>query len=181
MQYRQVVDFREQWFEQREQFQFHYDDAIMSTMASQFTSLTIVYSAVYSGADQRKHQSSASLAFVLGIHREPMNSPHKRSVTQKMFPLDDVIMFEEYMKRKYTCTLPRIKSVKTSSLENDCKVFGKNKTIISDVMGQMSRQINTRYCYMTEYWNICKCVCINRIKKCRNVFREAKVIREIKR
>ena len=42
----------------------HYDDVIMTTMASQITSLTIVYSAVYSGADQRKHQSSASLAFV---------------------------------------------------------------------------------------------------------------------
>ena len=35
----------------------------MNAMASQITSLTIVYSAVYSGADQRKHQSSASLAF----------------------------------------------------------------------------------------------------------------------
>ena len=78
MRYRQVVDFREQWFEQREQFQFHYDDAIIRTMATQFTSLTIVYSAVYSGADQRKHQSSASLAFVLGIHRGPDNSPHKK-------------------------------------------------------------------------------------------------------
>ena len=41
----------------------------MDTMASQITSLTIVYSTVYSGADQIKHQSSASLAFVMGIHR----------------------------------------------------------------------------------------------------------------
>ena len=41
----------------------------MGAMASQITSLTIVYSTVYSGADQRKHQSSASLAFVTGIHR----------------------------------------------------------------------------------------------------------------
>ena len=48
---------------------FHYDDVIMSMMASQITSLTIVYSTVYSGADQSKHQSSASLAFVWGIHR----------------------------------------------------------------------------------------------------------------
>ena len=47
----------------------HYSDVIMNTMASQITSLTIVYSTVYSGADQRKHQSSASLAFVRGIHR----------------------------------------------------------------------------------------------------------------
>ena len=48
---------------------------VMSTIASQITNLTIVYSTVYSGADQRKHQSSASLAFVWGIHRGPVNSP----------------------------------------------------------------------------------------------------------
>ena len=47
---------------------------------------------VYSAADQRKHQSSASLAFVWGIHRRPVNSPHKWPVTRKMFPFDDVIM-----------------------------------------------------------------------------------------
>ena len=49
--------------------------------------------AVIQGADQRKHQSSASLAFVLGIHRWPVNSPHKGPVTRKMFPFDDVINF----------------------------------------------------------------------------------------
>ena len=70
----------------------HYDDIIMGTIASQITSLTIVYSTVYSGADQNKHQSSASLAFVWGIHRGPVNSPHKWPVTRKMFPFDDVIM-----------------------------------------------------------------------------------------
>ena len=43
-------------------------------------------------ADQRKHQSSASLAFVWGIHRRPVNSPHKWPVTRKMFAFDDVIM-----------------------------------------------------------------------------------------
>ena len=61
----------------------------MSVMASQITSLTIVYSSVYSGADQRKHQSSESLAFVQGIHRS-----HKGPVMQKIFPFDDVIMYE---------------------------------------------------------------------------------------
>ena len=72
--------------------QCHYTDVIMSPMASQITSLGIVYSTIYSGADQRKHQSSAWLAFVRRIHREPVNSPHKRPVTWKMFPFDDVIM-----------------------------------------------------------------------------------------
>ena len=47
-----------------------YIDVIMTTMASQITSLTVVYSTVYSDADQRKHQSSASLAFVWGFHRD---------------------------------------------------------------------------------------------------------------
>ena len=70
----------------------HYTDVIMSLMASQITSFTIVYSPVCSGTDQRKHQSSASLAFVRWIHRGPVNSPHKSPVTRKMFPFDDVIM-----------------------------------------------------------------------------------------
>ena len=70
----------------------HYDDVIVSAMASQITSLTIVYSSVYSSADQRKYQSSASLAFVRGIHRWTANSPHKAPVTRRMFPFDDVII-----------------------------------------------------------------------------------------
>ena len=70
----------------------HYNDVIMGAIASQITRLTIVYSTVYSDADQRKHQSSASLAFVRGIHRRPVNSPHKWPVTRKMLPFDDVIM-----------------------------------------------------------------------------------------
>ena len=71
---------------------FHYSGVIMGAIASPIASLTIVYSIVYSGAYQRKHQSSASLAFVWGIHRGPVNSPHKWPVTRKMFPFDDVIM-----------------------------------------------------------------------------------------
>ena len=78
---------------------WHYSDIIMSTMASQITSLTIVYSTLYSGTDQRKYQSSASLAFVLGIHRWPVNSPHKGLVTQKMFPFDDVIMMHRKLSK----------------------------------------------------------------------------------
>ena len=70
----------------------HFDDVVMGAMASQITIITIVYSIVYSGTDQRKYQSSVSLAFVRGIHRRPVNSPHKGPVTRKMFPSDDVIM-----------------------------------------------------------------------------------------
>ena len=60
----------------------HFNDIIMSVMVSQITGLTIVNSTVYSGANQRKHQSSASLAFAWGNHRWPV----------EMFPFDDVII-----------------------------------------------------------------------------------------
>ena len=69
------------------QCNYHDNDVIMVAMASQITSLIIVYSTVYSCADQRKHQSSVSLAFVWGFHREPVNSPHKWPVTRKFFSI----------------------------------------------------------------------------------------------
>ena len=90
----------------------HYDDVIMSEIASQITSRTIVYSAIYSDADQRKHQSSPLLAFVRGIHRGPVNSPHNWPVTRKMFPFDDVLM----------SSVVRIC--------NKCKLFGNGMHII---------------------------------------------------
>ena len=61
-------------------------------ISNQITSLMLIYSGVYSGADQGKHQRSASLFFVRRIHRWPVNSPHKVPVTRKMLPFDDVIM-----------------------------------------------------------------------------------------
>ena len=67
----------------------HYNDVIMGVMTSQITIITIVYSTIYSGADQRKHQSSASLA--TPRHWWPVNSPHKWPVTRKMFPFNDII------------------------------------------------------------------------------------------
>ena len=70
----------------------HYNDVIMGAIASQITSRTIVFSGVYLYTNQRKHQSSASLAFVWGIQRGSVNSPHKWPVTRKMFLFDDVIM-----------------------------------------------------------------------------------------
>ena len=85
------------WGSGQRRFQVHhYGDVIMGAIAFQITSLTIGYSTVYSDADQRKHQSSASLVFVWGIHRGPVNSPHKWPVTRKMFPFDDVIMISAF-------------------------------------------------------------------------------------
>ena len=66
----------------------------MSAMAFQITCVSIVYSTICSGTDQRQHQSSASLAFVRGIHRWPVNAPHKGPVTRNIFPFDDVIMLQ---------------------------------------------------------------------------------------
>ena len=65
---------------------------VMIVMASQITDVWSVCPTLCSGVDQRKHQSSTSLAFVRGIYRWPVDSPHKGSVTWKMFPFDDVIM-----------------------------------------------------------------------------------------
>ena len=70
----------------------HYSDVIMKAMASSTTGVSIVCSTVCSGADLRKHQSSASLTFVRGLHRWPVDSPHKGPVAWKMFPFDDAIM-----------------------------------------------------------------------------------------
>ena len=71
----------------------HYSDVIMSEMASQITGV----SNVCPTTKETKHQSSASLAFVKGIHRSPVDSLHKGLVTRKMFTFDDVIMEQFFM------------------------------------------------------------------------------------
>ena len=73
-------------------FQWLISDVIMSAMASEITGVSVVYSTVCSGADHRKYQSPASLAFVRGIHRWLVDSLHKGPVTRKMVPFYDVIM-----------------------------------------------------------------------------------------
>ena len=65
----------------------HYTDVIMTTIASQITSLTVVYSTVYSDADQSKHQSSASLAFVWRSHRDRWIPHTKGQLRGKWFHL----------------------------------------------------------------------------------------------
>ena len=83
----------------------------MGMVAFQITSLTIVYSTVYSDADKRKHQSYASLVFVRGIHRGEVNSPQKGPVTQIMFPFDDVIMVKlTFASASVGCVKPLIRN-----------------------------------------------------------------------
>ena len=74
---------------------WHYSDVIMRAMASQITDVLIVCSTVCWGTNQRKQQSSASLAFARGIHRWWVDSPHKGPVTRKIFPFNDVAMIFE--------------------------------------------------------------------------------------
>ena len=77
----------------------HYTDVIISTTVSQITGVSIVCSAVCSCGDQRKHEISATLVFVKGIHRWPVDSPRKGPVTRKMFLSDDVILNIAIMKQ----------------------------------------------------------------------------------
>ena len=95
----------------------HCSDVIMSAMASQIISVSIVHLAVCSGSDQRKHQSSASLAFEKGIHQWPVNSPHKGPVMQKMFPFADVIM-EIWLAAALQC--PQIKHLQNGITKMLC-------------------------------------------------------------
>ena len=111
----------------------------MSTIASQITGVTIVYSTVCSGANQRKHQPSASLVLWGEIHRSPVEPPHKEPVTRKMFPFDGVIMsprrreqrrsFNSYaIKQAITCYLSVVgegswTSPNTRGTKSSCSKF----------------------------------------------------------
>ena len=136
---------------------WHYNDIIMSAMASQFTSLTIVYSTVYSDANQRKHQSPATLAFVRGIHRWPVKSPHKGPVTRKMFPFHDVIM--GYVKISFCCSAelkPMENGEWTLAVYNyrSCDWFtGVGGGISAQSVASMNSSHANRYRY---FWIICQ-------------------------
>ena len=114
----------------------------MGAIASQITSLTIVYSIVYSDAYQRKHQSSASLAFVWRIHRGPVNSPHKWPVTRTMFPFDDVIL--TFGTKVKTC-VPEVHGNSVvmficGEQKIGCNVYGGMNLIQKTAKRQMKRQ-----------------------------------------
>ena len=125
----------------------HYNDVIMGAIASQITSLAIVYSIVYSDTDQRKHQSSASLAFVRGIHRGPVNSPHKRPVTRKMFPFDDVIIIAVW-DRNYTATHWRLANGTSQSCHLLKTMIGANFDYIAVLWSYNTLR---RKCHFDEF------------------------------
>ena len=101
----------------------------MGAMAPQIINPAIVYSTVYSGADQRKHQSSASLVFVRGIHRWPVNSPHKGPVTRKMFPFDDVIKIRPFS-LFYKTNICNKSSAWLSHFKEKTKNYARGLTIV---------------------------------------------------
>ena len=116
----------------------HYCEVIMDAVASQITSLTIIYSTVYSDSDQRKHQSSASLAFVRGIHRWPVNSKHKGPVTRKMFPFDDVIMFPRHSFSMSHGEINKTRNVCMTPTEFSFSISCRSSTTIKTMLGMYS-------------------------------------------
>ena len=135
-------------------FVCHYNDVIMCVMASQITSLTIVYFIVYSGADKRKHQSSASLAFVRGIHRRPVNAPHKGPVTRKMLPFDDVIMFSVgYVINVFTY----INHNYSQALRQSYDCHSISDTILKKNWVNWSHEFNNDWLYII--WLLFICIC----------------------
>ena len=119
----------------------------MGTMASHITSLTIVYSSIYSGTDQRKHQSS-----MWGIHRWPVNSPHKWPVTRKMFPFDDVIMFLN-LNHKITpfTEMATIKTNNSNDNNNLCDVLSNHLSTVHKSKGP-------------QWWEMTYCVPLCQLK-----------------
>ena len=129
----------------------------MGTIASQITSLTIVYSNVYSDADQRKHQSSASLAFVRGSQRGPVNSPLKWPVTRKFFHL----MTSSYTPIEFSVNIHFKHRNPICLITNSKTISIFNQNIQShDILAQSSA-INTIYYYsfILLSMHIFKCIC----------------------
>ena len=120
----------------------HHNDAIMGAIASQITTLMIIYTTVYSGADRRKHQSSASLVFVRGIHRGPVNSPNKWPVTRKMFPFDDVVMNDKEIVNQSIYTIKKAQW-KHSPVNNQNFISKRNGNAVWKIILSMPQCVNS--------------------------------------
>ena len=116
----------------------HYNDIIMSRMASQITGVWIVYSTICSGLDKRKHRSSESQAFVRVTHRWPVNIPHKGTVTRKTFPFDDAIMY--WWRISNVCALAvNVSWAPISNRLKHMQLFGKRKSCL-DIMCRLDHK-----------------------------------------
>ena len=114
----------------------------MSALASQITGVSIVWSSVRSGADQRKHQSSASLAFAQGIQRWPVDSPHRGPVTRKMFPFPDVIIFWSFISFQW-CLLINVPSPNRLGFSSICRQL--NILAACHCISKVSRWLHPRF------------------------------------
>ena len=122
----------------------------MRMMASQITSVSIVHSTVCSGADQRIHQSSVSLAFVSGIHRWPMNSPHKGQITRKMLPFDDVIMLQLYTMVFYSMVFSNFLKYPSSTFQKTQLTMNPFMFILMSGFGEATSHIAAKIaCFQT--------------------------------
>ena len=138
----------------------------------------------------RKHQSSASMAFVRGIHRRLVNSPYKEPITRKMFPFDDVIMYSKYHKIYthlcfvfvvvtlsvrsrfvYTCLYefisPRFASVELDRCHNASEITQTRVKLANNKSHQNTRNLVLEK-HKKRYENICwRChsfsICIERL------------------
>ena len=128
----------------------HYSDVRLSAMASQIPSFTIVYSTVYSGADHRKHQSSASLAFVRRIHRSPVNSAHKGPVTRKMFPFEDVIMAGQH-KIPQNIPCPKLCSQSINPFQSLHKIWWYDCRFCAVLQYNSKRYRQSKFCTIPNY------------------------------
>ena len=124
----------------------HYSDVVMGAIVPQITSLPIVHLTVYSGAGQRKHQSSASLASVREIHRLPVNFLHKGPVTRKMLPFGDVIMGLTHMdSNRLASSSPATSSTRLQSLGPKSKFKWHNQCGGNDLSTSDSREAREGY------------------------------------
>ena len=139
----------------RKWWPFHYNDVIMRAMASQITGISIVCS-----TDQRKYQSSASLAFVQRTHQWLVNSTHKRPVTQKMFPFDDIMFRPQHVNRSWPSdtiwqhrsglSLPQVMACYLMAPSHD---LGQYWLIISKVKWYSSEGNFIRDTSVINHWN----------------------------
>ena len=130
----------------------------MCAMASQITGVFIVCSTVGSGADHRKHQSSASLAFVRGIHRWPVNSPYKRPVKRKMFPFDHVIIKLAPLSTPFSNTFSTLKCLRCllhHILSLIAHTFRENRDFFFIIIVQFMMSANSRIRFGLEVVSVC--------------------------
>ena len=136
---------------------FHYIDVIMTMMTSQITSLTVVYSTVYSDADQRKHQSSASLAFVRGIHRDRWIPRTKGQLRGKCFHLMTSSCDAFSRQCPKPPNLTHFTIMAWWCLRPEIRITGyvyKSKEVKSMVKGERKHTSDIESCLVSSWWGM---------------------------